>query len=195
MHLVLLRILGLASGSAALVTRMRLRLLVPSLRSWSRLLCNHWSCSSSRSSSGWASLAYTCPSTRLSTQNRLIFPSLSREQSYQVFSFPCFINSTIKFSHMFIKYLHPCNVSCLLFVGCFSEALAFRFHVGNLLRVKGVELLWVLCVSRVSPNTSFPFCCSCAETDMRSYCHRSASPSPALWGLGCIKGEFPSGFI
>jgi hypothetical protein len=107
----------------------------------------------------WASLAHTWPSTRHPLQNLLIFSSRSGEHGYQVFSFPCFINRTIKFSHMFIKYLHPCNTSHLLtFVGCFSEALAFHFHVGNLLHVRGVEPWWVLCISSLSPNQSFSLC-------------------------------------
>lgn len=157
MCLVLLGILGFASCYMASFARMWLLLLVCSLRSWSRLFWSHCGCSSS--SSIWASLAHSWPSPTHSTQNLLIFSSLSEEHSYQMFSFPCFINSTITFSHMFIKYLHPCNMSHLLtFVSSFSEALALHFHVGNLFHVRGMEPVWVLCISSLSPNTLFAFC-------------------------------------
>lgn len=142
----------------------------------------------------WASRAHTSASSRYPTLNLLIF--LSGEHSYQVFSFPCFINNTIKFSHVLINYLYPCNVSCLrMLIDCFPEALAFHLLTGN--HMLGIWSLCGSCVSPVfSPVLCLLFACfACADTDVRTNSHISLCPPLlVLWGLGCVKGGFPGRF-
>lgn len=82
-----------------------------------------------------------------------------------------------------------------MFIDCFSEVLAFHFHVGNLLYVRDFESLWVPCVARLSlptPIRCFLFACFAgAATDVRTCSHRSSCLLLVLWSPGCIEGEFP----
>lgn len=126
----------------------------------------------------WVALAHTVARAGYPTRNLVAF------HSYQVFSFPCFINNTIKLSHMFINYLYPeIWAACRCLLIAFLKHLAFHFHVGNLLCVRDLEPLWVSGAASLSPQSivlflvgwvvcfilfNFFACYACADADMRT---------------------------